>query len=908
MDACTIIARNYLPHARVLAASFLDHHPGGRFTTLVVDDPGTGVRSAEPFTVLSPYDIGLDRAEIHRMALIYDLKELATAVKPTLLKHLLRDADDVTYFDPDIEVFAPLDDVSALARERGIVLTPHTLHELPRDELLPSEEMLLRAGIYNLGFISVGRTALPFLDWWAHRLARDCLVAVEDGIFVDQRWIDFVPALFEHAILRDPGCNVAYWNLHHRSVAWTDRGYEVNGQPLRFYHYSGFTPDRSHLLSTHMGTVPRVLLEDHPDVGRLCQAYARRLREHGFGGVDGRGYRFDTLPGGLPLGRATRRTVREAMLVAERAGEESIPDPFDPALEDAFLRWLAAPTGRGQLPRYVNAVYRRRGDLRHAFPNVDGADGRRYLAWVETVGRDEDPLLGEVLDRRAVDDGAAPARASWLPRPVRSRLARLSARRRRPRPAPQRLVTLSGFPPLPGVNVAGYLRAELGVGEAARRLVTGLEAGGIPHATVAYARTESRQEHPYDGVGGVAAFDMNLVCVNADQLAVFRADVGREFFAGHYTIGVWFWEVSRFPDDLRAAFELIDEIWVASDFVADAVARETTKPVRVVPLPVAAPEPHGLTREDVDLPSEFVFLFSFDFLSVFERKNALGLIDAFEQAFAPGEGPVLVIKTINGDKDPGSLELLRRRAAKRPDVDVVDGYVSAEERDALMALCDCYVSLHRSEGYGLTMAEAMAAAKPVIATGFSGNLAFMDESNSLLVPYRVASVPPGCEPYPVTAQWAEPDLDAAAEFMRHVWESPEAARELGRRAQEDVLRRNSPARTAEFVTRRLHEIRAESERYAFVTRKLPVPGAALLQGGRLPTRIARWLLHRLLWPYLVEQQQFAAAVAESLRAQQARSVSPSTPSEAPAPPPVRDGAEALEADLVSAPARRSLRG
>jgi len=907
VHACTIIARNYLAHARVLADSFFEHHPSSSFTVLVVDDTGERALAGEPFEVLSPYDVGLERAEVHRMALIYDMKEFATALKPWLLKHLLRQAEDVTYFDPDIEVFASLDDVSALARERGIVLTPHTLQELPRDELLPSEEMLLRAGIYNLGFIAVARDASPFLDWWADRLARNCIVAVEDGIFVDQRWIDFVPALFEHAILRDPGCNVAYWNLHHRQVAWTARGYEVNGEPLRFYHYSGFTPDRPHLLSTHAGTVPRVLLEDQPDVRRLCQAYARRLRERGFGSVEDRRYRFDNLPSGLPLGRAIRRNVREAMLVAERAGEESVPDPFDPALEDAFLRWLGAPTGRAQRPRYLNAVYRRRGDLRHAFPNVDGADAHSYLTWAETAGRDEDRLLGEVLDHCAVDDGAQPTRGPWLPRPVRRRLAPISARLRRPRPASQHLVTLSSFPPLPGVNVAGYLRAELGVGEAARRLVTGLEAAGIPHATVAYARTESRQEHPYQGAGGVAAFDMNLVCVNADQLPVFRADVGREFFAGHYTIGVWFWEVSRFPDDVRRAFDLVDEIWVASDFVADAVALETSKPVRVVPLPVEAPEPHGLTREDVDLPSEFVFLFSFDFLSIFERKNPLGLIEAFEQAFAPGEGPVLVIKTINGDKDPGSLELLRRRAAKRPDVDVVDGYVSAEERDALMALCDCYVSLHRSEGYGLTMAEAMAAAKPVIATGFSGNVAFMDESNSLLVPYRLASVPPGCEPYPVTAQWADPDLDAAAELMRDVWESPKKARELGRRAQEDVLRRNSPARTAEFVTRRLDEIRTQSERYALLTRKLPTPGAALLQGGRLPTRVARWLLHRLLWPYLVEQQEFAAAVAESLRAQQARSVQRSTPSEAPAPPPVRNG-EPFEADLVSAPAERSLHG
>jgi glycosyltransferase involved in cell wall biosynthesis len=138
---------------------------------------------------------------------------------------------------------------------------------------------------------------------------------------------------------------------------------------------------------------------------------------------------------------------------------------------------------------------------------------------------------------------------------------------------------------------------------------------------------------------------------------------------------------------------------VGSEFVREAIARATVKPVHVVPLPVEPLAEPSVARADVGLPEDrFVFLFTFDFLSVFERKNPLALIEAFERAFSPGDGPVLVVKTINGEHDPEALLHLRLAGSGREDIHVVDGYVTATERDALVAHSDCYVSLHRSEG------------------------------------------------------------------------------------------------------------------------------------------------------------------------------------------------------------------
>lgn len=882
MNACTIVARNYLPQARVLAESFREHHPDGRFTVLVIDArPGDGPN--EPFAVITPYDLRLERAEVHRMAVIYDVKELATAVKPFLLERLLEEDDHAVYFDPDIEVFTPLDHIAGLAREHGIVLTPHITKPLPRDGLLPSEEMLLLAGIYNLGFIAVGRSARPFLGWWSERLARYCIVDVAEGVFVDQRWIDFVPALFDHEVLRDPGCNVAYWNLSYRRVVRNEAGYEVDGHPLRFFHYSGFDAREERSLSSHMGTLPRIVLAELPEVRELCAAYARRLRAHGVGRGRTEPYRFDTLPGGIEITPDARRDVREAILQAERDGDPEPPDPFDESSAEAFLGWLSTPVGPAQLPRYLDALYRRRPDLREAFPEVASSDGRRYLAWARATS-DERPGIGAAV---VPADTAAGSRLGVRPRVRAVRSAARSAVRRYPRlrplatayrrgrrlvpraeataEVPASLVRIPSFPALPGVNVVGYMRAELGVGEAARRLHAGLEAGGIPSTAIVYRRTGSRQEHPFPEGQSIAAYDTNIVCVNADQLPLLRSEAA-ELFAERYTIGLWFWEISEFPERFHGAFDLVDEVWVGSEFVREAIAPHTTKPVHVVPLPVEAPAPSVLTREDVDLPDAFTFVFSFDFLSVLERKNPHAVIEAFTQAFSPGEGPVLVVKSINGSTDPAGLARLRRVAHGRHDIRIVDGYVSTAERDALMALCDCYVSLHRSEGYGLTMAEAMAAAKPVIATAYSGNLTFMDETNSLLVPFELTTVTAGCGPYPPGAEWAEPDIGVAARLMRDVWENQDDARELGRRARDSVLQRNTPRRTAAFVTQRLADVRAER---ALVTDPSTAhrSDVTLVDGsGAWATRVARRLLRRLLWPYLVEREAFESSVAQALRA------------------------------------------
>jgi glycosyltransferase involved in cell wall biosynthesis len=307
-------------------------------------------------------------------------------------------------------------------------------------------------------------------------------------------------------------------------------------------------------------------------------------------------------------------------------------------------------------------------------------------------------------------------------------------------------------------------------------------------------------------------FDVNLVCLNPPGLRRWAAEVGPGFFAGRLTVGYWAWELEEFPARWKGALDLVDEIWMNSRHAATGLRRLTGKPVKVLTVPVQTPQPAPVSRAEFGLPDGFLFLFVFDYLSVAERKNPAGLVQAFRRAFRPGEGPILLLKSINGEQAPHKRDWVRDEAAGRQDIILSDGYLSAGHKDALLAACDCYVSLHRAEGFGITMAEAMALGKPTIGTGYSGNLEFMTAENSYLVGWSEGTVPAGCGPYREGARWAEPDLEKAARAMRRVWEHPGEARLVGEAGRADIARHHSPAARALLLAELLQGLRTRGFR------------------------------------------------------------------------------------------------
>lgn len=820
MHACTIVARNYLAQAQVLVDSFRKHHPDGTFDVVLVDDPATDRPVMDGADVLMLDEIGLAAADLERMGAMYELIELATAVKPWSLMSLLdRGYDHAVYFDPDISIERSIDELPGLAREHSVVLTPHLTEPMPRDGGAPSEQAIMLSGTYNLGFVGVGNTddGRAMLDWWRTRLRSDAVVDVANGFFTDQRFIDLVPGLFDHVIVKDPSWNAAYWNLATRPLTRdADGRILVSGRPPTFIHYSGYSPQKPHLLSKHQGPEPRIKLSEHPLLRELCDDYGARLKQHGFVQRQADFKAPFTTLDGVELDQLTKRLVRAELLAIDNGEKSELRLGQDTGLP--LREWLDSPAEDARFPwltRYLEALYTGRVDLRKAYPGVRTGSIGPYLEWVERFGVDKGNVAAERLEagRRLA---ASPQTSSLLSRPAEA--AGTTARH--------------------GVEVAGYLTADLGLGESGRQFVDSLEIAGIAVSTTTYTRTLSRLGAPWQDRQPTPGLrnDTALVCVNADQLGRFTKDAGEDYLANRYRIGLWFWELDDFPKRMRKSARLLDEIWVCSEFNRAAIAPHTDRPVIVVPHPAHAPTYSDAALAEAPADGVFTYLFVFDYLSVFDRKNPAGLVEAYLRAHPePGEAR-LVIKAINGSKRQQEQEALRYAAAGRPDIVLIDRYLSRPELDYLMHRADCYVSLHRSEGFGQTLAEMMAIGKPVIATAYSGNLEFTHEHNSYLVPFTKVSVPPGCEPYPTTAEWADPDLDEAARLMRHVRENPEDAKQRGERAAQTIAEEFSNEALARVARARLDEVWASE---AFRRRTSPAPAKPVATVGRRAARRLR---------------------------------------------------------------------
>lgn len=766
---CTIARAFELPQAVVLASSFLQFHPGSEFAILVLD--GRNERIDLPkVKLLSLGDLGFEEGDEWRLPMLYGAEDLASILKPALLLALLKSGPAiVAYFDVAALIFDALHDIFGQAQHDRIIAT----------EAVRSDQRDL-----GRSFIALGRGAEGSLRSWSDRLREKEFKTHTRADNQSESALEEASDFLSSPIISCPGFAVGYWNLNPQTFAWTGDHYEVEGEPVRLFDFRGYDPRKPHLLSKYQGYQPRILLSEHALIAQLCDAYRAKVVQAGYDLRKRPAYRFDNLASGLRIDHRMHKLYRQAFKKHKLGLEEEPPSPFGPRGEEEFLKWLNEPVGQSQqlVTRYMLAVYDERDDVKKAFPDPAGANSAGFRDWYLLFGQRELDLPAALVPAdatKAETNGAASPSLSLVP-----------------------------------VNVAGYFRAELGLGTAARSLLAALEASEIPFNTILFEGTANRQTHPFvQRQAETGSADINIVCVNADQIAAFAEETGPDLCQGRYTIGLWFWEVEDFPACAHGAFNYVDEIWVASEFMRQTFRKVSPKPVFKCKLPVLRPEvDSSLSRADLGLPDRFVFLFSFDFLSVLERKNPLGLIKAFTKAFQPEEGPVLVIKTINGEKRIPEMEKLRYAARGRSDIILRDGYLSAIETSSLTALSDCYVSLHRSEGFGLTIAEAMALGKPAIATAYSGNLEFMTEANSYLCPFQRCEVGPENEPYPAWSHWSEPDLEAATALLWHVYTHQPEALEKGTRAAGEIRALHSPRAVAPIIRERLAKIRSRRSR------------------------------------------------------------------------------------------------
>jgi glycosyltransferase involved in cell wall biosynthesis len=403
-----------------------------------------------------------------------------------------------------------------------------------------------------------------------------------------------------------------------------------------------------------------------------------------------------------------------------------------------------------------------------------------------------------------------------------------------PVPAPAGVETASAGVPGgrlagPVLNVFGDWAATTGLAQAARRLtVAMIEAGfDLSLGTVLSGAPQDPSRIPelFGEVRKERRDAIDIWMLNVNEFPQISNELLRPSGRRSYAVGVWYWELTSFPEHLLPQIDRVDEIWVATAFVKAGFERVTSRPVRVVPAIVPELRGGGKGREDFGLgEDEVVFLFTFDVNSMIARKNPGAVIEAFARAFdtRAATSNRLVIKVLNLERNPRFANWIRDAVSSVGGV-LIDKDLKDSELVDLISCCDVYVSLHRSEGFGFGLAEAMALGKPVIATAYSGNLDFTTTSNSCQVGYRLTEITDADHAYDEGARavylpgsiWADPDIAEAARWMQLLSEDPEMRRSIGEAGRLTVLERNSPGAAISAAGRHLAEIRARisSESY-----------------------------------------------------------------------------------------------
>ncbi len=753
----TICSNNYFPYARVLFSSLQRYHPEASLFLCLADikesNTDLGIEEVEVIEARS-----LDIRNFSDFAFRYDIMEFNTAVKPFILRKLIeeRDFEQVVYLDPDIEMFAPMTSVfDALDGGADFVLTPHLTAPAEFAEF-PNDIGIMKSGIYNLGFIALSNSldVINFLHWWGRHLRFECLNLQEQGLFVDQKFVDLVPGFYDNVtILRDCSLNVAYWNLDLRSLEENGEGWLVDGKPLTFFHFSGIIPKNPNRLSKHTSRFNGNL---EPALQSLIEHYISQLKKFGLESKPKPNYAYGTFSNGI----AIVNLIRECYRMQEGSWPE---DPFE-TFHLYLTEFSCFPIVNYPYPisNLMYFLWTKIEGLQKKF-DIGDTEGRKdYSLWfiekAENLGIDKyflipvvDSLQGKYTHHPPVPDRAAPP-------PKRDRTKKT---------------------PLADIEVIGYLRAETGVGQGGRMVACSLEKVGVNvkgyNVTVNVLASQKDLQVEHLLTSEINA-RIHIYRVNADQLAIVKDTVKPYRNKPEFTINIPAWELSVFPEAWLPNFAGIDEIWVDSQFVRDSLPSKVSIPVIYLPPAVTVDELKVVERSRFNLPTNaFLFHFNFDFSSYINRKNPQGLIQAYRSAFRdrPGEVPTaLVIKTRGYDITGKSYRQLMEFVEGESDIIIINEDLSYGETLGLMNCCDCYVSLHRSEGFGFTVAEAMLLGKPVITTDYSSTTDFVNSSTGFPVKYQLKPLELDEYPFAEGQKWADPDIDYAAWLMRQVIRDP----------------------------------------------------------------------------------------------------------------------------------------
>jgi len=357
-----------------------------------------------------------------------------------------------------------------------------------------------------------------------------------------------------------------------------------------------------------------------------------------------------------------------------------------------------------------------------------------------------------------------------------------------------------------GVNLFGLFKSHSGIAQGARLYASAIRQAGIPHTFIRSSiwfeanLTETSMDSE---LSARPIYDVNLIHINPDAFLRANARMPANSMDGRYNIGIWLWELDAIPEQWHAYFPLFDEIWAPSSFICNALEPVSPIPVTLMPYGIEASVGSDCTRSALGLPSDdFLVLCMFDSNSYSSRKNPLAALAAFREAFPDKSNAKLVMKVVN--PSPEDMSKIRAKIANLGDVLLLTDCLPRERINSLIACCDVLISLHRSEGFGLVMAEAMYLGVPVIATNYSANTDFMNDKVACMVGYTLVQAD-----YLYTSsgqRWAEPDVHQAAGFLRMLYEDPQMRAKYSKLGQDHIRACYSVEACADRIKKRLDEI------------------------------------------------------------------------------------------------------
>jgi glycosyltransferase involved in cell wall biosynthesis/protein-tyrosine-phosphatase len=459
--------------------------------------------------------------------------------------------------------------------------------------------------------------------------------------------------------------------------------------------------------------------------------------------------------------------------------------PFAFSQSSNFLIWALKPVNRNtHLPNFLWTIYSSSKVLQDLFPDALGKDQGKLLKWAQNK-------LAKELD-------------------LEENFLTLFVSQNRLPNYYQVVETFEDKRLIKGVNLIGYARAENGVAEACRMIAKSIATTEMPFGIINYSQAGLR-ETDLSWVNKEITeplYNTNIIHVNADSLPSLYQNYGNTYFQGCYNIGYWFWELPEFPDEWCDRFNLLNEVWVSTKFVQESIQKKAPIPVKRIPPAITIDMNNLFSRKYFGLPeNRFLFLAMYDTWSYSQRKNPWAALDTFKKTFNKNDNSVgLVLKVNNAKSFPNQIVELKKAIQGYNNIYLLVNPLSRKEVNSLIQSCDCFVSLHRSEGFGIVIAESMYLGKPVIATNWSGNTDFMSSENSCAVNYKLIKLEKDYGPYKLGQTWAEPDSEHAAYFMKKLADDFEWGKSLGEMGRNSIIENLSPSVVGKMIEQRLSEL------------------------------------------------------------------------------------------------------